>query len=279
MNILLLGASGMLGSDINTVLHTAGHHVVGFDSKTFNMCDGHAVETALSSYPTPDFIVNCAAYTHVDLCETHREIAFEVNGKAVEHLARFAYRHHVPLVHFSTDYVFNGQKESPYLETDTCDPINAYGESKLAGEVAIQKYCEKFYLFRIQWLYGHHGTHFIKTISNKAQNTPHLNIVNDQWGSPTWTVEIATSVLSVLETRPEYGLYHLASEGYTHWCEYADYFLKFQNIACKLAGVPSSAYPTPAKRPLNSRLDIGKFAKTGCIKPSTWKEGIAKFLS
>lgn len=279
LNIALIGASGMLGQDVNTIFETAGHTVHGFSSSTLDITNAKSINHTLSKLQNLDYVINCAAYTKVDLAETERDLAFSINGDGVKNLAEFCKSTGIPLIHFSTDYVFNGQGDTPYLEDASTDPINAYGESKLAGESVLKESGCDFYLFRVQWLYGKHGKHFVDTISNLAQSRDKLTIIADQWGSPTWTMDIARMVLAVCAQKPEFGTYHFASTGYTNWADYARYFLDKQTIHCQISDIPTSAYPTPAKRPYNSRLNLGKIASLNTINLRSWQEQIDDFLT
>ena len=278
MNIVLLGKSGMLGSDLAAELVAEGHHVIGFDSKTLDITNRNQLDQVLSSIKKPDFIINCAAYTKVDACESNREQAMLVNGFAVEWLAEFCQVAQTPLVHFSTDYVFDGQKIEPYVETDFCNPINFYGESKRYGEEAILNTCEAYYIVRLQWLYGKHGPNFVETILKKSHTVSELNIVNDQWGSPSSTADMARCIVSMLENKPKWGIYHLANQGHTTWFDFASFFLSQKGINTPVNPVPATAYVTPAKRPENSRLSLLKYTEAGCRDPLDWQKAVSNYL-
>jgi dTDP-4-dehydrorhamnose reductase len=285
MNIALIGASGMLGSDFRLLLANTSHKVFCFASnanpnnkiQSIDITSLQSIEESLSPV-SPEIIINCAAYTQVDLCETEKKRASLVNALGPENLSIFSSKNSIPLIHFSTDYVFDGKKKGPYVEDDPTNPINAYGESKLRGELAIKKHCSKYYLFRIQWLYGKNGPNFIKTIANLAKTKKALNIVSDQWGSPTWTKEVVASVLNFIEISPPYGTYHLSNQGHTNWFDFANFFLQELNISCKINPIKSEKYPTPAKRQQNSRLSIEKYLSLDIYKPKTWEEAIKDFL-
>lgn len=268
----------MLGNDVRDVLVSAGHNVIPILRSDADLCDSVAVTHIFSQHPDTAWAINCAAYTAVDKAESEGELADTINGIAVGNLASLCQKHAVRLIHFSTDYVFNGLGDRPYLETDICDPTNRYGVSKRAGELAYLENGVGGYLFRVQWLFGRHGMNFISRISELAKERGALSVVGDQWGSPTWTVEIARAVLAMITHQPPEGLYHFASQGYTSWFDFAQYFLKLQTIACTLTSISTEAYPTPAKRPLNSRLNCRKFLDLGIFAPLSWEDSVKNYL-
>ncbi len=262
--MILVGAGGMLGSAFSH------YDVISLDRASLD------ISRSLDVLPTDaDVLINCAAYTRVDDCETHIEEAIQINGTAVGNLAQWCNAHRVTLVHFSTDYVFDGQKKEPYLETDPTNPLSIYGKSKLAGEQAIIEHCQRYYIFRIQWLYGANGKHFVDTIIRLAKEKESLNIVNDQWGSPSWTHDIARCIMSFLKKSPDYGIYHLANTGYTSWLEFARFFL---GPNYPLHPITTDQMPRPAKRPLNSRLCIDKYLSVG-ERPLPWQDAVRAYLA
>ncbi len=276
--VIVLGATGMLGRDIVSVLQSRGHQVYPLGSRDINISSPISVHDALSIYSAADTLINCAAYTKVDQAETDRDLAMSVNGIGVGVVAGWCHSHGVQMIHFSTDYVFNGQSSIPYLETDVADPINHYGASKLRGELEFLESGVRGYLFRVQWLYGHHGSHFIKTITRLSQDRPTISIVNDQWGSPTWTIEIAMMIATILDTPPPTGIYHFASQGYTCWSAFARYFLSLLGSPCDIVDISSSQYPTPADRPHQSRMNIDKWISLALYRPLSWQESVQRFI-
>ncbi|MGE4170270.1 MAG: dTDP-4-dehydrorhamnose reductase [Candidatus Margulisiibacteriota bacterium] len=277
---LITGAGGMLAKAFRTLLPAS--QVIAADSKTLDVTDAVAIEKALDAGPLRA-VIHCAAYTQVDACETNIEKALLVNGTAVGHLALACAKRGIPLVHFSTDYVFDGEKPSAYVEDDVCSPINRYGESKWAGEQALQAVAQHhpnwpYFIFRIQWLYGAGGVHFVDTIARLAKEKGALSVVRDQWGSPSWTLDIAASVLSFLQRPGPRGIYHLANQGYTTWYDLTVMVLAELGIPCQLTPVDSSAFPRPAKRPHQSSLSIGRFLGTGAKPPLHWRDAVQLFL-
>ena len=276
--ILLFGASGMLGSDIHTVFSEAGHTVIPLSSADCDITEEIDVLNCVQSHSHVDMIINCAAYTAVDMCETEKQLALDVNGQGALFIAKAAKLcGDIPLLHFSTDYVFDGTKPEPYVETDKPNPISVYGFSKWLGEQGISIFSDTFYIIRVQWLYGQHGPNFIHTMFKLLKEKEALAIVDDQWGSPTYTVDIATSVLEFINAAPDYGIYHFAPEGVTNWKEYAEIIGALINASCTVSGQTTEDYPRPAARPKNSRLNLTKWKKTGVSLPDDWKKSVEKY--
>lgn len=253
MKVVILGAGGMLGTDLMQVFRQ--FEPIGFNRTELDICDRNRVDATLADL-RPDFVINASGYTAVDAAETvdGRTEAMLVNGTAVGALAEVCHGLSVPLVHFSTDYVFDGGRRMGYKENDRPAPINMYGESKFKGEQLLQKATDRFYLIRTSWLYGHHGKNFVTTILDKARTGEELKVVNDQFGKPTWTLDLAESVMTLLlETRP-FGIYHLVNEGVVNWHEYASEICEIADLSVSIAPVSSSEFPRAAKRPAYSAL-------------------------
>jgi dTDP-4-dehydrorhamnose reductase len=272
--VIILGSTGLLGTDMVAVCHSQQIPTLIPSSTQVDITNPTSLIGYIAQHPTAKIIINCAAYTAVDLCETHREKATLINTAGPQNLANACKAHDRILVHFSTDYVFDGTKTTPYLETDTPNPINMYGQSKLAGELAIQSTINTHYIFRLQWLYGANGPNFVTAILNKAKTNSELRVVNDQWGSPSWTYDIANCALNALYHPIPFGLYHLANSGYTTWYQFASKIL--QNHTTITHPVASSDYPTLAKRPKNSQLDTHKFCKYAPRTPLHWEDAYNK---
>ena len=247
----------------------------------------------------PDLIVNAAAYTAVDQAESEPELAHTLNALAPEVLAQEAARLGAWLVHYSTDYVFDGSGKQPWSETDSPAPLNVYGQSKLAGEQRIQAANPQHLIFRTSWVYAARGGNFAKTMLRLAREREQLNVIDDQFGAPTGAELLADvtahAIRQVLQRPADAGLYHLAASGETSWCGYANYVLAHaeqaqsavKNAATRLPAlktrvaspIPSSAYPTPARRPLNSRLDTRKLQTTFGLTLPPWQPGVARMLA
>ncbi|NBV82729.1 dTDP-4-dehydrorhamnose reductase [bacterium] len=277
MPVAILGAGGMLGKDCVEIFEQT-YDIVTFSKAELDITDPMAINTQLSQVVDLDVVINCAAYTNVDGAETHRDLAFLANETGPAYLAEWCGQRSVILVHFSTDYVFNGQGDTPYPETHAVAPINAYGASKLAGEMAIRAAAEQHYIFRIQWLYGQYGTHFVKTITELLRTKPQLSVVNDQIGALTWTRDIATTVKRALQRRIPYGTYHLAADGYASWHEVTCKIAEVLELTTPIVAVGSDTFHRPAQRPHNSRLDCNKLWKTGVSKIPRWDEQLSHFL-
>ncbi|NBV42705.1 dTDP-4-dehydrorhamnose reductase [bacterium] len=276
MKVAVAGAKGMLGTDILATA-PANMSVRGFDINDLDICDPSTF-THLDDFK-PDWVINCAAYTQVDKAETDREKAWAVNSDGPANLARWCKNTHTRLVHFSTDYIFPGTGTQFYQETDPPGPVNYYGVTKLAGEEAIRTAGIDHLIFRIQWLYGKNGPNFVTTMLNLFTEKESLQVVNDQFGSPTWSRDVATTVWQAIEKNIPVGTYHLASSHITTWFEFAQEIARLTNAKISILPCPTDAYPRPAKRPSNSRLDCEKLKATGVEPLPDWKVSLKRYLS
>jgi len=276
MKVIIIGQTGMLGRDMVSLCKQKGWAVQGFSSQDVDVTNP-ATLAKLDPHSESDFLINCAAYTRVDDAETKAQQAYELNALGPFYLAKWCAANQVPLVQFSTDYVFDGKKEDPYTEDDGTMPINKYGLSKLGGEIAVRTALKQFYILRTQWLYGENGPHFIKTIRSLAEQKPEISIVNDQWGAPTSTEEVARMACELLERRPEWGIYHVTAAGETTWFDYARRIVALDNLFCSVKPTVTDAYPRPARRPKNGRLDTKKIREIGIV-PKHWEEGVKAYL-
>jgi len=226
----------------------------------------------------PDLVVNAAAYTAVDKAESERDLAFAVNATAPRVLAEEAKRIGAMLVHYSTDYVFDGEKASPYVEGDPPRPINVYGESKLAGEQAIQASGCRHLILRTSWVYGPRGKNFLLTILRLAKERPELRVVDDQVGAPTSSLAIARATPQLLAKGAQ-GLYHMTAGGETSWCGFARAILKGAGLATPVIAIRTEDYPTPARRPRNSRLDCSRLKSDTGVALESWEAQLAEVTS
>jgi dTDP-4-dehydrorhamnose reductase len=288
--ILILGSTGQIGRELQRSLAGAGE-VVSRDRKTVDFTAQEQVRNVVRSV-APDVIVNAAAYTAVDRAETEPDIAMAVNGKAPEVLAEEAARLGALLVHYSTDYVFDGSKAGAWVETDATNPLNTYGVSKLAGEEAIRRIGGKSLILRTSWVYGPHGSNFMLTMLRLGRERDQLKVVDDQIGAPTTSIELAratrTLVDGVLEGRfgpvsTWAGTYHLTCGGSVSWCGFARAI--FARAKTALGGkqpvvrpIPTSEYPTPAKRPLNSLLSNHKINTLLGVRLAAWEDALDRAL-
>lgn len=277
---IVFGANGQVGRAILQLQKDA----IGLTRTEANLETPSSLPSLLDRL-NPSIVINAAAYTAVDLAESERSLAFEVNAVAPGILSKWTSERNVPLIHFSTDYVFSGQGIKPWKEDDPVNPCNVYGQSKLEGEKAIVSTNGPYLIFRTSWIYDSKGRNFLTTILRLSKEKETLRIVNDQIGSPTYAPHLAQEVLTViqqaqqLKTFPS-GIYHLCNEGETSWYGFADQILteaRARNIFTKvqkIEPIPSASYPTPALRPLNSRLDMTKVKSQFGLKTPHWKTGL-----
>ena len=293
MKILLLGKNGQVGWELQRSLAPLGE-LIALDRHSTNYCGDLSNPDAVAETVKrlkPTVIVNAAAYTAVDKAETETELAYTINAKAPEALAQAAKQIGAWLVHYSTDYVFNGSGSQAWQETDAVAPLSVYGQSKLAGEQAIQAAEGLHLIFRTSWVYAARGNNFAKTMLRLAKERDQLSVINDQIGAPTGAELLADvtahTIRTCLKQSELSGLYHLAAAGESSWYDYARYVLDYarkMGIELKTAEnaitpIPTSAYPTPAQRPLNSRLNSEKLqSRFGLVLPD-WRMGVERMLT
>jgi dTDP-4-dehydrorhamnose reductase len=279
--ILLTGTRGQVGWELARSLSTLGE-VVSLDSSQLDLTDVAAIRRVMAEIQ-PRIIVNPAAHTAVDKAESEPDRAYALNATAPAVLAEEAEKLGALLVHYSTDYVFDGSGEQARVETDVTGPLNVYGASKLAGEQAIQANCQRHLIFRTSWVYGARGANFLLTMRRLMRERPELKIVADQIGAPTWCRNIADATAQILAQvaapnvgadKPQpWGVYHLTNAGETSWHGFAQAILELDasDSATRLLPIPSSDYPTPAKRPLNSRLNNDKLERVFGVRLPDWR--------
>ena len=275
MKVLITGSNGMLGHDLIDVLNDK-HELILTTSKTLDITDKeHTVEFIKEN--KPDIVINSAAYTDVDGCEENRKLAFSVNGEGVRNLAIGCREADCPLVHISTDYVFNGKNDTPRVEDDEIGPISVYGKSKLEGEQAIQEILDKFFIVRTAWLYGVNGGNFPKTMLELAKTHDELTVVYDEVGTPTYTPDLAEAIGKLIET-DYYGIYHITNSGSCSWCEFAKYIFEIAGVDVKVTPVTASEFARPAPRPSYSVLNNKKWVDNGFEPLRSYKEAIKDYL-
>lgn len=290
MKILLLGKNGQVGSELQRSLAPLGELLALDRSSTSHCGDLSNLEGLVETVREfrPDVVVNAAAYTAVDKAETDSQTAFLVNELAPEALASICAAIGAYLVHFSTDYVFDGSGQKPWLETDVTAPLNVYGHSKLAGEKGIAEQGAEHVIFRTSWVYGTEGGNFAKTMLRLAQERERMTVINDQFGAPTAAALLAdVTALALKASQPLTGIYHLAAAGETTWYAYAEYVLaKAKQLKPSLnyavrdfVAVPTSDFPTPAARPLNSRLNCSRLEQALQLKLPPWQAGVDAMLT
>jgi dTDP-4-dehydrorhamnose reductase len=290
MKILLLGKNGQVGWELQRSLAPLGE-VLALDRNSTSHCGDLSNLEGLAETVRvfrPQVVVNAAAYTAVDKAESDTSTAHLVNALAPEVLSRACAALDALLVHYSTDYVFDGSGQTPWLETDATGPLNVYGHSKLAGEQGIAKQGAKHVIFRTSWVYGTEGGNFAKTMLRLAQERDKMAVINDQFGAPTGAALLADiTAMCLQQPQALYGIYHLAAAGETTWHAYAEYVLQTAKrlkpeMAYKVkevAAVPTSEFPTPAQRPLNSRLNCSKLQNDLQCQLPEWQKGVDSMLS
>jgi len=272
--VAILGARGMLGSDVTAACTQKGFNVRSYDLPELDITDPERLERAVRS---ADAVVNCAAYTNVDGAEDRQDLAHRVNAEAVGLLGRMAADSGTWVLHFSTDYVFDGELDRPYAETDVPNPINEYGRSKLAGEWLLSQSGCAHCIVRLQWTYGSHGSNFVTSIVEQARSGTHLKVVDDQVGSPTATTDVAEAVCALLSRRTQ-GLFHYAAAGYASRFEVAKFILERLGLNGALSPCRSGDYSSPARRPLNSRFNCDKIQAYLDRPIRPWWEPLELFL-
>jgi len=285
MKILLLGASGQLGKELQRFFskQEAGDlFLVPYTSSQLDITRYEEVSKEIDRQQ-PDLIINCAAYTAVDKAETERAEAEAVNSDAVAHLAGECKRHDVKLLHYSTDYIFAGNREDKdrfpkgYPEDHIADPVNWYGQTKWLGEEAIRNSGCSYLIVRTSWVCGAFGSNFVKTMLRFGKERKTVDIVNDQWGSPGFADEIVANSFKLIEDNAE-GTYHLASEGLITWADFGIELFKSSGIDVKVNAIPSEEYPTDARRPRFSKLDTSKAEQVPGVSITSWQEGLNRLL-
>ncbi len=275
MKTLILGAKGMLGHELAKVF--ASHKPFLWDFDEIDITDQTQVNEKILDL-APELIINAAAYTNVDACEENEELATHVNGAAVGHLAEAASTLGATLVHYSTDYVFDGAKQEGYTEDDLPNPINAYGRSKLVGEQMLKQVQHDapnfiYYIIRTAWLYGVHGKNFVETMLALADKGEPIKVVDDQIGSPTYAPDLAVATLELVESKKPSGIYHRTNDGVTSWYGFAKEIFKVFTREVDLAPCASADYPRPAKRPSFSVLQSTKLPP---LRP--WQEALRDYV-
>ena len=278
--VLLIGSDGMLGGELKERLEEK-YSVESTTIETLDITDKEAVNRKVLEV-SPDYVLNCAAYTNVDGCETHEDLALAVNGTAVGNIAEAVKSCDATLIHISTDYVFPGNLpvDKFYTENMEPSPVSAYGRTKLVGEQNAAK-ADKYYILRTAWLYGLGGKNFVKTMLRLSKDRDVLTVVNDQHGSPTSTTTLCSIIEQIMEKEPEYGIYHSTNEGFTTWYEFTKKIFEYAGIKTEVKPISSAEYkemyPASSDRPTNSQLSKEKLHSIG-IYPENYEEALKKYL-
>lgn len=276
MRVLVTGVSGQLGYDVARVLAQRGIEYRGTSSKDLDITDRAAVEHLMQAY-RPDAVIHCAAYTKVDLAEDEPERCWAVNADGTRNLAAACREIGAKMLYISTDYVFPGTGEQFRRTDDPVSPVNTYGRSKLAGELAVQSLLETYFIVRISWVFGKNGNNFVKTMLRLAETRTELTVVCDQIGSPTYTADLAPLLCDMVQTE-RYGIYHATNGGICAWSEFAKAIFELADKQVTVYPIPTSAYPTRAVRPLNSRMSKECLHSNGFQELPEWKNALARYL-
>lgn len=273
--ILVTGVKGQLGYDVVKEAKKRGITAVGVDIEEMDITDAKQCEAVMKA-DHYDAVVHCAAWTAVDKAEDMVDVCRKVNAEGTENIARVCAELDIPLMYFSTDYVFDGTGERPWETDDERHPLNVYGLTKYEGELAVEK-LKKFFIIRIAWVFGQNGSNFIKTMLRLGKERGSVSVVNDQVGSPTYTYDLAKLVMDMIVT-DRYGIYHATNEGECSWYEFACEIFKQAGMDVEVTPVDSSAFPAKAKRPANSRMNKAKLDENGFDRLPTWQDALSRYL-
>ncbi|MCU7557546.1 dTDP-4-dehydrorhamnose reductase [Macrococcus capreoli] len=276
MIALITGGNGQLGYDVTNYFLEKGAKVLSPSSKEFDITNVELMDKYLTDINL-DVIIHCAAYTAVDDAESNKDINYEVNVQGTKNIVEIAKKHNAKLIYISTDYVFDGEKDLPYIETDKKNPINEYGKSKSLAEDIVISELQKYFIVRISWVIGINGKNFVKTMLRLSEKMDTLSVIDDQVGSPTFTSDLSKLIYE-FSLSDRFGIYHATNEGYCSWNELATTIFKLKNIDINVNKISTSEYKTAAKRPLNSRMSKDKLVKNGFTTLPHWKESLERYL-
>lgn len=276
MTILVTGINGQLGFDVIRKGLELGLEIVGIGRSELDITKESEVHKFISNLK-PSAVIHCAAYTAVDKAEDDQENCWNVNVNGTLYLASAAKSVGAKFLYVSTDYVFDGKGEKPFLETNKPNPVGTYGLTKYEGEKRVQSILEEHFIVRISWVFGVNGNNFIKTMLKLSETRSELNVVGDQIGSPTYTYDLAELLLDMVQT-DKYGIYHASNEGYCSWAEFADEVFKRKNIDMKVNSISTEEYPTKAVRPKNSRMAKEKLLNNGFHPLPPWQDAVQRYL-
>lgn len=277
MRVLVTGVKGQLGFDMVKELEKRGHTAIGVDVEEMDITDSMAVERVIT-HSMADVVIHCAAYTAVDAAEDNQGICYKVNVEGTENIAKVCKKCDIKMIYISTDYVFDGKGTRPWEPDDTItEPLNTYGMSKHQGEQAVQKYLEKFYIVRIAWVFGMNGKNFVKTMLRLGEENGAVKVVNDQFGSPTYTADLAVLLADMAEVN-RFGIYHATNEGFCSWYDFACEIFKAANMHVEVTPVSAEEFPAKAERPGNSRMSKDKLDMNGFHRLPSWQNATARYV-
>ena len=275
--VLITGILGQLGYDLSKELTSRGVEFIAPSLEELELTTEAGAKNFILD-KKPDVVAHCAAYTAVDKAESEEELALTVNGLGTRWVAEACREIGAKMIYISTDYVFGGDGKIPYEIHDEKKPVNVYGRSKLLGEDAVSMILEKYFIVRTSWVFGINGHNFIKTMLRLAETKNHLRVVNDQIGSPTYTVDLA-KLLADMAATEKYGIYHATNEGFCSWAEFTREIFKQAGLDVEVEGIPTAEYPTPARRPFNSRLSKKSLDEAGFNRLPTWQDALKRYLA
>ena len=276
MKVLVTGVKGQLGYDVVKELEKRGMEAIGVDIEEMDIMDAASVEMVIGS-TAPDAVIHCAAYTAVDAAEDNVELCRKVNAEGPQNIANECKKLDIPMIQISTDYVFDGMGEQLWQPEDKREPVSVYGQTKYEGELAVQNTLEKYFIVRIAWVFGVNGKNFVKTMLNLGKTRDKLTVVCDQFGSPTYTYDLARLLVDMVQT-DKYGVYHATNEGFCSWYDFACEIFKQAGIEVEVVPVTSDQYPTKAKRPFNSRMSKDKLEENGFERLPAWQDALGRYL-
>jgi dTDP-4-dehydrorhamnose reductase len=287
MTILIFGSGGQLGYELMRQAEARDLAVRGLDLPQTDITEIKHVKNAFAQH-RPELVINAAAYTNVDAAESEIQLASAVNRDGPANVARLSFENNIPLIHVSTDYVFDGTKGSPYRETDPTSPIGVYGQSKAEGEIALRSVIRDHIILRTAWLYGSHGRNFVKTIMKLAREKEEIRVVSDQYGSPTSAADLAEAILTisgviVKRAAVRWGTYHYCGKGVTSWYEFSrtilDIYRQYEDVKTeRIVAIATADYPTPARRPAYSALQCDLIEQNFGISTRPWRSSLKKTI-
>ncbi len=276
MRILVTGAKGQLGTDVTAALEADGNEIIPFDLPDGDITDQFNLKKTFEE-KKPDAVIHLAAYTAVDRAETERELCSRINADGTENVARLCGEYGINLLYTSTDYVFSGRGKEFYETDDEKAPLNCYGETKLLGEEAVKKYCSRFFIVRISWVFGACGNNFVYTMLRLGREKDEIRVVDDQIGSPTYTRDLAVLIKEMIKS-DKYGTYHATNEGVCSFAGFAREIMAQAGLGAKIIPIASSEYPSAAERPHNSRLSKSSLDAAGFSRLPSWQDALGRFL-
>ncbi len=277
MKILVTGVKGQLGYDVVQEGELQGFEMIGTDVDNMDIIDAGQVKRVIEECK-PDAVIHCAAYTAVDAAEDNQELCRKINVEGTRNIAEVCKDRDIPMMYFSTDYIFDGQGENFWKEDDPKKPLNVYGQTKYEGELVVQELVKKHFILRISWVFGVNGNNFIKTMLRVGPQRGEVGVVADQIGSPTYTYDLAKLVIDMVQT-DKYGAYHVTNEGICSWYEFACEIFKQAGLDVKVNSLTTAEYPAKAKRPFNSRMSKDKLKVSGFSMLPGWKDALERYLN